>query len=597
MTSPSDDPKQDGPKQDGPKDAASACGHEAQAMRLLQDLTRNVPGVIYQFRLRPDGRSRVPFASEGLLNLFGIPPEQVREDASPFFDCVHPDDAKRFRESVNASAASLQPWDLEFRVVVPARGLRWAHGRAQPERLADGSVIWHGFITDITQRKQDEAQTRRLAFFDALTGLPNRRLLTERIAQALASTRRHGDCGALLFVDLDNFKQLNDALGHSVGDRLLCEAAARLSRELREDDVVARLGGDEFVVLATPLGADLAAAARQAGALADKLRELLARPFEIGGIRYACAGSVGITVFPKGQETVEDLLREADIAMYRAKAAGRNRVAFFEAAMQSEVEERLALEQDLRRALASGGLEVHVQTQLDASGRELGGELLLRWLDPQRGPVSPARFIPVAEDSGLIIALGDLVLRRGCQALARLQRAGRSLQLSINVSPRQFRHEGFVARVRELLRETGVAAQGLVFEVTEGLLIDDWQATRARMQELVALGVRFSIDDFGTGYSSLAYLKKLPLYELKIDRSFVADVPDDPSDVAIVQAILSVARHLGLHVVGEGVETQAQADFLRAHGCHALQGYLFARPQPLFDWLDLRLGTQALAAD
>ena len=592
MTSPSDDPKQD-----GPKDAASACGHEAQAMRLLQDLTRNVPGVIYQFRLRPDGRSRVPFASEGLLNLFGIPPEQVREDASPFFDCVHPDDAKRFRESVNASAASLQPWDLEFRVVVPARGLRWAHGRAQPERLADGSVIWHGFITDITQRKQDEAQTRRLAFFDALTGLPNRRLLTERIAQALASTRRHGDCGALLFVDLDNFKQLNDALGHSVGDRLLCEAAARLSRELREDDVVARLGGDEFVVLATPLGADLAAAARQAGALADKLRELLARPFEIGGIRYACAGSVGITVFPKGQETVEDLLREADIAMYRAKAAGRNRVAFFEAAMQSEVEERLALEQDLRRALASGGLEVHVQTQLDARGRELGGELLLRWLDPQRGPVSPARFIPVAEDSGLIIALGDLVLRRGCQALARLQRAGRALQLSINVSPRQFRHEGFVARVRELLRETGVAAQGLVFEVTEGLLIDDWQATRARMQELVALGVRFSIDDFGTGYSSLAYLKKLPLYELKIDRSFVADVPDDPSDVAIVQAILSVARHLGLHVVGEGVETQAQADFLRAHGCHALQGYLFARPQPLFDWLDLRLGTQALAAD
>ena len=597
MTSPSDDPKQDGPKQDGPKDAASACGHEAQAMRLLQDLTRNVPGVIYQFRLRPDGRSRVPFASEGLLNLFGIPPEQVREDASPFFDCVHPDDAKRFRESVNASAASLQPWDLEFRVVVPARGLRWAHGRAQPERLADGSVIWHGFITDITQRKQDEAQTRRLAFFDALTGLPNRRLLTERIAQALASTRRHGDCGALLFVDLDNFKQLNDALGHSVGDRLLCEAAARLSRELREDDVVARLGGDEFVVLATPLGADLAAAARQAGALADKLRELLARPFEIGGIRYACAGSVGITVFPKGQETVEDLLRDADIAMYRAKAAGRNRVAFFEAAMQSEVEERLALEQDLRRALASGGLEVHVQTQLDARGRELGGDLLLRWLDPQRGPVSPARFIPVAEDSGLIIALGDLVLRRGCQALARLQRAGRALQLSINVSPRQFRHEGFVARVRELLRETGVAAQGLVFEVTEGLLIDDWQATRARMQELVALGVRFSIDDFGTGYSSLAYLKKLPLYELKIDRSFVADVPDDPSDVAIVQAILSVARHLGLHVVGEGVETQAQADFLRAHGCHALQGYLFARPQPLFDWLDLRLGTQALAAD
>jgi diguanylate cyclase (GGDEF)-like protein len=532
-----------------------------------------------------------------LRHYFGISPESVREDAAPFLDCVHPDDVQRFGASVDASAASLQPWDLEFRMVLPHRGQRWVHGRSQPERLADGSVIWHGFITDITQRKQVEAQTHRLAYFDTLTDLPNRRLLGERIAQALAACRRHGSFGALLCVDLDNFKQINDARGHSVGDRLLCQVAARLSRALREDDVVARLGGDEFVVLAAPLGSELGAVARQAGALADKLRELLARPCEIDGVRYASAGSLGVTLFPKGQESAEDLLREADIAMYRAKAAGRNRVAFFEAGMQSEVEERMALEQDLRRALVAGGLDVHVQTQVDAHGGELGGELLLRWLDPQRGPVSPARFIPVAEESGLIIALGDFVLRRACWALARLQRAGLRLQLSVNVSPRQFRQDGFVTRVREILRETRAIAADLVLEVTEGLLIDDWQATLSRMQELVALGVRFSIDDFGTGYSSLAYLKKLPLYELKIDRSFVADVPGDASDVAIVQAILSVARHLGLHVVGEGVETQAQADFLREHGCHALQGYLFARPQPLFDWLDQRLGAALLAAD
>ncbi len=564
---------------------------------LLDALTRYVPGVIYQFRHDPDGRSSFPFASQGLRELFGITPQSVLNDAEPFFRCIHPEDMPILRAAFRTSARTLAPWDQEFRVVLPARGLRWLHGRAQPQRLDDGSVLWHGFISDTSERRQAEARLHQLAHYDSLTGLPNRRLLLERIAQALSALRRHAQVGALMFVDLDNFKQINDARGHGVGDRLLCQLGARLARELRTEDVVARLGGDEFIVLAAPLATEADAAGRNARALADKLRELLARPCDIDGVRYASSGSVGITLFPKGEESAEDLLREADIAMHRAKAGGRNRIAFFEAEMQAEVEERLALEQDLRRALVAGGIEVHVQTQYDVQGREIGGELLARWLDPVRGPVSPARFIPVAEETGLIVALGDFVLRRACQALARLQRAGNGLQLSVNVSPHQFRRDDFVVCVRDSLRGTGADARGLVFEVTEGLLIDDWQDTLARMQELASLGVRFSIDDFGTGYSSLAYLKKLPLYELKIDRSFVADVAEDASGAAIVQAILSVAGHLGLHVVGEGVETPAQAEFLRAHGCHALQGFLFDRPQPISDWLDRRLQPLPLAAD
>jgi diguanylate cyclase (GGDEF)-like protein/PAS domain S-box-containing protein len=565
------------------------------SLALLDNLAQRVPGVIYQYRLYPDGRACFPFASQGIWDIYEVTPEEVRESSKLVFQRLHPEDAPAVAEAIRVSAAALQPWRQEYRVILPAQGERWRQGEAQPELLADGSVLWHGFITDITDRKRAEAHTHRLAHFDALTGLPNRRLLIERIEQALAAARRSENFGALLFVDLDNFKQINDARGHSVGDRLLEMVAERLSRELRGDDAVARLGGDEFVVLIGNLGADADAAARRARAVADKLREGLESPYEIEGSTYGSSGSIGITLFPKNGERVDDLLREADIAMYRAKAAGRNRIAFFESVMHAEVESRLALEQDLKQAIAAGRIDVHLQSQFDAARREVGAELLLRWNDPVRGDVPPAQFIPVAEESGLILALGETVLRRACEALVRLRAAGVTMPLSVNVSPRQFRKDDFVDSIRALLAQTGAPASGLILEVTEGLLIENWEATQARMSELVALGVRFSIDDFGTGYSSLGYLKKLPLYELKIDRSFVRDTPDDPSDTAIVQSILSVARHLGLRVVAEGVETRAQAEFLIANDCECLQGFLFARPRPLAEWLAQRLPTAAVA--
>ncbi|ALT78366.1 sensor domain-containing phosphodiesterase [Paucibacter sp. KCTC 42545] len=559
-----------------------------QSLELLGNLARRVPGALVQYRLDPDGRTCYPFASEGIFNMFEVSPLDVREDDAVVRKLVHPDDQRGLVESIQRSAQTLQPWHHEFRVVLPRQGLRWRLGSGQPERRPDGSVLWHGFVSDITERKHSEQHTHWLAHYDVLTGLPNRRMLLDRIGHDLAVARRSRQLGALLFIDLDHFKHINDALGHSIGDELLKQVAERLREVAREDDTVARLGGDEFVVLVSNLGLDAAQATRHAMAVAEKLREVLVMDHHIFDHSYNISGSIGITLFPKGAEAVDDLLREADTAMYRAKASGRNRVAFFETAMHAEVQSRLALEQDLKEALQLEQFELHLQPQFDAQGQEIGGELLLRWQHHKRGRVSPLDFIPVAEESGLIIELGDRVLRQACLALARLHKAGRLQCLSVNVSPRQFRKDDFVAGLRQIIQDTGAPADYLILEVTENLLIDNWQDTSARMSELRALGLRFSIDDFGTGYSSLAYLKKLPLYELKIDKSFVQDTPDDPNDTAIVEAIVSMAKHLNLRVVAEGVETPAQADFLLRTGCDCLQGYLLGRPGPLEDWLRLR---------
>lgn len=438
---------------------------------------------------------------------------------------------------------------------------------------------------DITERKQAEARSHQLAYFDGLTGLPNRRMLLDRMEHALHSALKAAQVGAVLYIDLDNFKQINDARGHTIGDALLMQVAQRLTHHLRPGDTVARLGGDEFVVLVHNVAADVESAGRAALLVAEEIRAVLEAPYTIATHLYSTTGSIGITLFPKRGEGVEDLLREADTAMYRAKDLGRNRIRFYEAAMQADVQERLALEQDLKKAQAEGQLAAFVQSQVDATGAVVGGELLMRWTHPVRGNVPPSRFIPIAEASGLILRMGDWMIQQACETLARLQAAGQALSLSVNVSQRQFRQDDFVERVRHVLAHTGAHPANLILEVTESLLIEDLDDTIARMTEIVGLGVRFSIDDFGTGYSSLAYLKRLPLFELKIDKSFVQDTPDDPSDTAIVQSILSVARRLNLRVVAEGVETRAQADFLVQNQCECLQGYLFGRPEPLAAWL------------
>ena len=453
-------------------------------------------------------------------------------------------------------------------------------------------------ITESLQRGQEDLQRvnaelqrtadalNRLAYFDELTGLPNRRLLMDRLAQAQAAARRKTQGGALLYLDLDRFKNVNDARGHAAGDALLVAVAQRLNELLREDDTVARLGGDEFVILSMHPPRDHDGDTRAARIVAGKVREAFEQPFLLDGQPYRASASIGVVMLGHTLQPPEELLRDADTAMYRAKAAGRNRIAFFEATMQQEVEEHLALENELAQAVERGQLALHLQSQLDAGGTVVGVEALLRWTHPQLGAIPPGRFIPIAEESGLILRLGDWVLEQACQTQRQLEAAGHGIPVSLNVSPRQFHQADFVDRVLAALARSGAQARLLVFEVTEGLLLENLERTIPRMQALAARGIRFSIDDFGTGYSSLAYLKRLPLHELKIDRSFIQDTPGDPGDTAIVEMILSMARHLGLKVVAEGVETRAQADFLAAHGCDAMQGYLYARPVSVAQWLD-----------
>ena len=438
------------------------------------------------------------------------------------------------------------------------------------------------------------AEGEQLAFYDPLTGLPNRRLLRDRLAGLLASSERQQVFSAVMFIDLDRFKTINDARGHATGDHLLRLVAQRLSDLVRKSDTVARIGGDEFVVLLGHLAPDLAAAGNAAQAVAEKIRAALAQEFEIAGQDYASSASIGVTLLPKFGQSADDLLREADTAMYRAKGGGRNGIAFFEAAMQAEVERRLTLERELAQAIEQERLHMVYQPQFDCHGRLHGAELLMRWERDDGGAVSPAVFIPLAEEAGLIVPLGMWALRQACLAQQRMAAMGQALPLSVNVSPQQFRQADFVEQVRGVLQDHGVEPALLILEVTEGLLVEKLEETVARMNELAALGVRFSIDDFGTGYSSLAYLKRMPLYELKIDRSFIMDMPDDANDVVIVQTILAMARQMGLRVVAEGVETRAQADFLAAHGCHALQGYLLGRPAPLPALLDLLAAQAAL---
>jgi diguanylate cyclase (GGDEF)-like protein len=492
----------------------------------------------------------------------------------------------REHDPINRVRASGKPLEaMVYGVRGPdAQRTVWLLMNAFPEFHGDGTLkqIVVNF-DDISPRKQAEEKIHHLAFFDALTALPNRRLLMDRLHAALAASARSSQHGALLFIDLDKFKTINDVLGHGVGDQMLIEVAARILGCVRESDTVARLGGDEFVVLMPDLGPDAEQASQRTAMVAEKIRAALSAPYQLKGNAHHSSPSIGVAMYLGSGESADALLRQADMAMYKAKDAGRNTLRFFSTAMQSAVETRAALEADLRHAVARGELRLLYQVQVDDAQRAIGAEALVRWVHPSRGTVSPMQFIPIAEESSLILAIGGWVLETACAQLARWEASAAygQLSLAVNVNAQQFRQGDFVAIVAGLLARHRFAPARLKLELTESVVLSDVLEVVGTMHALRALGITLSMDDFGTGYSSLSYLKQLPLHQIKIDQSFVRDIITDPTDAVMVRTIIDLARNFGLHVIAEGVETEEQLAFLQRHGCNAYQGYLFSKPVPI----------------
>ena len=529
---------------------------------------------------------RYQYVNHKFAEMFGRPIADIaglRDDE--LFDTRTAEQIRRVDEAVlrDGERITLEEQSLERGGQTPRSFLTVK----QPLRDQDGRIYaLCGISTDITEIKRSEQRIRHLAFFDPLTSLPNRALLQDRIRHAFDNFARTGSDGALLFIDLDNFKLLNDTLGHAKGDQLLQRVAERLRGNLRQGDTLARLGGDEFVVLAENLGRDLAEVTTGVKAMAEKLRwDLVGDPIVLDEVSYTISASIGVALLslvPRGEGDApgDDLLKRADLAMYEAKSAGRNQVKCFDPSMQVALRQRAELESLLKEGLRLRQFRLVYQPIVDAAGRVVAAEALARWDHPRKGAIAPGVFIAAAESSGQIIALGDWILRTACAQLAAWSdsREHRGMVLSVNVSARQVHHPDFVAQVARALEVTGADPNLLELELTESVLAHDLEGVAGKMRRLQDLGVHFALDDFGTGYSSLAYLKRLPLRQLKIDQSFVRDLLEDSNDAAIVRAVLMLGDSLGLTVVAEGVETQQHHAALRSLGCLRFQGYLFGRP-------------------
>lgn len=690
---------------------------QQQLQQLLNLFSENVPGFFFQLYRKPEGSFQLQLVSESASKALGIALPQLGQDSVAALARVHPDDVDDLRETIQHSAQYLSPWSLQFRYQHPAGDYRWFEGNATPRRDAEGGILWHGYINDISsirqnelalaeyasqhreivdniidaiitinaaglietfnnaavrifgyqpqevigknvsmlmpepyrsahdhyidayqrtgeakiigqsretkgqrkdgrlfnmelrisriqrvdsykfigmvrdlsERKRAEVLIEKLAFYDPLTQLPNRRLLKQRLAETLKQRQPGQELGALLYIDLDNFKHLNDSLGHGTGDQLLRQVASRLQQSVRQHDLVARLGGDEFIILLHNLSPVQQVALQQAELVAEKVRTALNTPFKLEQLSYVSSPSIGITLFSDDNNSIDELLQQADLAMYQAKAAGKNMIKFFDVAMQVKASERTRLESELREAIKRQQLQLYFQGLHDGQGKLLGAEVLLRWFHPELGTVSPAVFIPIAEESGLIFEIGGWVIEQACRQLAIWTENNQALQLklSVNISARQFHQENFLPQVIQTLERYGVARNRLQFELTESILVSRVDEVVAKMNLLKNYGIGFALDDFGTGYSSLSYLKRLPLEQLKIDRSFVDDILNDPNDAAIASTVIALSEALGLGVIAEGVETAAQRDALAALGCYHYQGFYFSRPLPGGDFVAL----------
>lgn len=500
-------------------------------------------------------------------------------------------------ETISQTLAHNEPKTLNYELEIKGekkyfQGHTAVFGHEHKIKTDKGMII---FIThDVTEQIIAKKEAYHLSLFDPLTGLSNRRLLMERLDQEISRCQRHNDQGALLFIDLDDFKTINDTRGHRTGDLLLKEVAKRLTGLIRKEDVACRLGGDEFVLLLCSLGENIVSASSQAQTIAHKTLDILQEYYELEGERHQISCSIGVVMFPENERDSHDIIKYADIAMYQAKDEGKNTVKLFAPHMQTLLEHRLQLQNDLRTAIKENKLTIHLQPQYNEQGSILSAEALVRWKHPEKGFISPAEFIPIAEESGLVHALGKSVMEIvlfHLQDILKLNVADTFKGIAINISPWQFGRKDYLEEVKNLLEKYQIEARYIELEITEQTLVGNFSSFSEKMKKMQEMGIRFSIDDFGTGYSSLSYLKSLPVNMLKIDQSFIRDVTKDKNDDAIVETIIVMARHLGLEVIAEGVETKEQLDFLLAHDCQFFQGYYFSKPLPVDDFIKLLMNT------
>lgn len=550
----------------------------------LEKLSGHIPGFLFQMHLDKRWRSLFPFVSKGVLDATGINMEKLGKSTKAMFELIHEDDRARIKMSVYNSSQSLATWHDHFRILHPEKGYIWLEGHATPERIADGETIWYGYICDITERKYAEEKIRKLALYDPLTGLANRRLLLNRLVHAIATSRRNENYGAVLMLDLDNFKILNDTKGHDVGDELLIEVAHRIKSCVRETDTVSRLGGDEFVVILEWLGSKKRKGHTRAMDVAEKIRVALGRPYVLCDGKHVHHGSssIGVATFKGNARNESELLKRADVAMYAAKDLGKNRICNYTISRQKAINQRSVLSQDLQRAVENEEFLLHFQPQLTETGKVYGAEALIRWQLPDGQLVMPGDFIIAAESNGLILPIGDWVLANACDIIDDLSTEpfAENISLSINISARQFNDERFIEKVKRVLEKKDIDARKLRFELTESSFIQNIEKARELLLTLNVMGISIELDDFGTGYSSLNSLNQLPLHGLKIDQSLTRTIEDNTSGLSIIRAAIAMAKALSLDIIVEGVETETQNNILIREGCDKLQGYYHARPMP-----------------
>jgi len=550
--------------------------HEVQRAR-LERLARHVPGMIFQLRREADGeRFRMPFASAKIHEVFGVGHDEVADDAASLFARVHRDDIERVMRAVNASAGSLAPFYQQFRMCPPSgpcteENLEWVEVDSGPERRPDGSIVWHGFARLVTRRKRLEQRLTRLAYSDDLTGLPNRAQLNSVLEDELSLATAGREGLALLYLDLDGFNDINDAWGHPAGDRLLRRVATRLTETVGSDCTLGRVGGDEFMVIARGF-----AAAERGEDLAVRIAEAMSAPMRLEERQVRMTISAGISLFPEDADNAEDLVRHADAALFKAKAGGPGHWARYTPELTEKARARRYLETELRTAIEREQIQVALQPVVSlATGEVTAVEALARWHHSEDGWISPDRFIAMAESRGVIGQLGEQVYRRAMQAVCR---ESDEVRLAINIAPSQLYDDSFCDRLVELAEEVGMAPSRLEVELTERVFMEDAIEPLDQIARLRHAGISVAIDDFGTGFSSLDYMRRLPVQRLKIDQTFVRHIEDDPTSGAIVRAVSTLARDLGMQVTAEGVETAAEAEFVREVGCDCAQGWYYGRP-------------------